>query len=500
MTSVVPKTKLNLAVADAEEAKVWIEEVKKDVASEEVSQGKEATYEKTPSKFDRSEPNFGELPLVKSPEVWTGELANGMKLYGIENNELPLVSFDITIPGGHLLDPIDKSGVSSFMTSMLMEGTINKTSAELEEAIGLLGATINMNSSTEEIRITASCLAKNFDKTLALVEEILLEPRWDEKEFIRLKQALKTSLKGREASPRAIASINFNKLIYGDNTILGLPNSGTLESVDNITLEDLKAHYNNLAPRKASFHITGSITKTSAEKSLSSLATKWNKEGVAIPEITISQKDKTDQLYFIDVPGSKQSVIFIGKLALSATNPEFNNLAYANEILGGGSSGRLFQTLRIQKGYTYGAYSGIRPLQHIAPFIVATSVRSNATLPSLKIIEEMITTYGENFDEDDTETTKTKILKGSTRDYEGLNDKLNILREMSKYNKPASYIEEDQKELVGMSELDFKSIIEKYITENNMIYVVVGDKATQFEEVKKLNKVVTELDINGNRI
>ncbi|PKV51331.1 zinc protease [Aquimarina sp. MAR_2010_214] len=500
MTSVVPKNQLNLAVTDAQEAKVWVEEVKQDVASEEVEQGEEAVYEKTPSLHDRSEPDFGELPLFKSPEVWTGELSNGMKLYGIENNELPLVSFDIIIPGGHLLDPIEKSGMSSFMTSMMMEGTATKTSAELEEAIGLLGASINITSGTEEIRLKASCLAKNFEETIGLIEEILLQPRWDEKEYTRLKQALQTNLKGREASPQAIASINFNKLLYGSQNILGLPNSGTLETTENISLDDIKTHYKNLSPQNATFHIAGNINKSRVKETLSSLASSWNTESVVIPKIEISEKDQAGHLYFIDVPESKQSVIFIGKLALSATNPEFNNLDYANEILGGGSSGRLFQTLRIQKGYTYGAYSVIRAQKNISPFFVVTSVRSNATLPSLKIIEEMITSYGESFSENDAEITKTKILKGSTRDYEALDDKLSILREMSKYNKPASFIEDDQKELIDMSELDFKSVISKHIEEDKMIYVVVGDKATQLEEVKKLNKVVIELDINGNKI
>ncbi len=500
MTSVVPKYQLELAVTGGTEAKVWIEEIKNDVASEEVGQGEEAVYEKTPSTHDRSEPDFGELPLFKSPKVWIGEVANGMKLYGIENNELPLVSFDITIPGGHLLDPIDKSGISSFMASMMMEGTATKTSAELEEAIGLLGATINISSNTEEIRISASCLSKNFEKTLALIEEILVYPRWDENEYKRLKQALQTNLKGREASPQAIAAINFNKLIYGDQNILGLPNFGTLESVEQISLDDLKTHYKKISSKNAKFHVAGNINKDRVEEALTSLAINWNVEGAKFPEIEITTKDQIDQLYFIDVPGAKQSVIFIGKLVLSATDPEYNNLEYANEILGGGSSGRLFQTLRIEKGYTYGAGSGIRSQKHIAPFIVGTSVRANATLPSLKIIEEMIASYGENFNEKDAETTKTKILKASTRDFEGLNDKLRILREMSKYNKPATFIEENQKELVGMTELDFKNIISKYIEENKMIYLVVGDKATQFEEIKKLNKIITEIDIHGHKM
>lgn len=500
MTSVVPKGQLSLAANDASEAKVWIEEVKNNVANEEVGQGEEAVYEKTPSKYDRSEPELRALPLFKSPEVWISQATNGMKLYGIENDELPLASFDITIPGGHLLDPINKSGITSLMTDLMMQGTANKTAAELEEAIGLLGASINIYSTSEEIRITGSCLSKNFEKTLALVEEIILHPRWDQNEFDRLKQALETNLKGREANPRAIASMNFQNLIYGDHHIFGIPSSGTLESVQNISLSDIKNHYKLLGAKKATFHIAGSIKKEQVEKALVSIASSWNTDSMAIPEYPTPENEVSNKLYFIDVPNAKQSVIYIGNLALSANDPDFNKLIYANEILGGGSSGKLFQTLRIEKGYTYGAYSRINRQNNVSPFVISTSVRANATLASLKIIEDMVSDYGKNFGKEDAETTKTKILKGSTRDFEGLGDKLRILREMSKYGKPASFVENSQKELVAMNAVDFKNIIAKHIQEDKMIYVVVGDKATQFDELKKFNKPVVELDIHGNKI
>ncbi|WP_426470077.1 insulinase family protein, partial [Salmonella enterica] len=88
-----------------------------------------------------------------------------------ENNEIPLVQFDITIPGGHLLDPEGKAGVASLLSDLMMEGTATKTPAELEEAIGLLGASIGMYSANEDFHITGSCLTKNFEETIALVKE-----------------------------------------------------------------------------------------------------------------------------------------------------------------------------------------------------------------------------------------------------------------------------------------------------------------------------------------
>lgn len=498
MTSVVPKGQKELAVTNATEATVWKEEVKQNVANEEVSQGEEAVYEKTPSKHDRSEPPFGELPLFKAPEIWKGNLENGMATYGIENNEIPLVQFDITIPGGHLLDPQGKAGVANLLSDLLMEGTATKTPAELEEAIGLLGASIGMYTTNEDFHITGSCLTKNYDATIDLVKEIILQPRWDQKEFDRLKQALETSLKGREANPSAIASLTYNKLLYGNEHPFGIPTSGTLETIKDITLEDLKTYYNLLSPKNATFHIAGAITKEQAMEGISKL-NDWNTEAPQVPQYDIASIGTPNTLYFIDFPNAKQSVFNIGKLALAASNEDANNLDFANEIIGGGSSGRLFQTLRIEKGYTYGAYSGIGSSKEKAPYTVRTSVRANATLKSLEIIKDMISSYSENFTDNEVALTKNKVLKANTRALESLGAKLGMLRTISKYDKSENYIEKDQEELVNMTLEDYKKIINAYLQEQEMIYVVVGDKATQLNEVKKLGKPVVELDIYGNK-
>ncbi len=500
MTSVVPKDSADLAVTDAEEASVWIEEVGAMAASEEVSQGDEAIYEKTASSYDRSEPAFGDAPLIEMPDVWTGKMANGLGLYGIENNELPLVNFNIIIPGGHKLDPNGKAGVASLMADLMNEGTATKTAAELEEAVGLLGSSIYIGSGSEDIVISGSSLSRNFAKTMEYVEEMLLQPRWEEAEFNRLKKELETSLKGREANPTAIAAINFNKLIYGDAHSYGVPTNGTLESIKDITLQDLKDFYKNLSPQGANFHVVGNVDEAGAKKALQNISEKWSGDAIVLNEQALPAQDKAGNLYFIDVPNAKQSVLYIGKLAVNANDADAKKLDYANEILGGGSSGRLFQTLRIGKGYTYGAYSRIPERAEKAAFTINSSVRANATLPSLKIVEKMLQTYGSGFTQEDVDLTKNKIIKANTRAFESFGAKLGMLNRISKYGRSLDYVDQDQALLTGMQLEDFKSTINKYVDEKDMVYLVVGDKATQLKEVKKLGKKVIELDIYGNTL
>ncbi|HEY0652040.1 MAG TPA: pitrilysin family protein [Chryseosolibacter sp.] len=499
MTSVVPKSQINLAVNGAEPATVWIEQIVAGVQNENVSRGDEAQIEKTKTKYDRSEPPFGETPLFKMPAIWEGKLANGMAIAGIENNEIPLVSFDITIPGGHSYDALDKSGVASLMAQLMNQGTAKRTPAELEEAIGLLGSSLFFQCTNEEIRLTGNCLARNFEPTLALAKEMLLQPRWDVAEYERLKKALETNLKGQEANAPAIAQRNINKLLYGPSHILGLPVAGTLQTAASITLDDLKKFYQDyISPTGATFHVAGAITKANAEKAITTFATDWAAKPVKGPSYGAPQSAPAGNVYFIDFPEAKQSVLYATRLALPATDPNSSKLDFANEILGGGSSGKLFQTLRVEKGYTYGAYSFVNKSKAIAPFIVSSSVRSNATLPSLEIIQTMLKDYGTNFSENEVSITKNKVLKSNTLAYEALGAKLGMLREVTKYGKSKKFVEEDQKQLMAMTVADFRNVIQTYMNEKDMFYLIVGDKATQLNEVKKLKGKVIEMDLNGN--
>ncbi|RYY41152.1 MAG: insulinase family protein [Chitinophagaceae bacterium] len=501
-TSFVPKGKRGLAVAGSSEAKVWTEPIVQGVANEDVRPGEDAVFAKTKTKNDRSEPPFGPMPLFKMPPVWTGTLVNGIRVLGTQSSELPMINFEIVLRGGHSVDPLEKSGVASLLSSLMMQGTVRKTPEELEAAIDALGASINISAGNEELRLRASCLERNYEATLALVQEILLEPRWDRAEYDRLYKAMQTGIKGREANATAIAALNFNKLLYGPNHILGQPAAGTAETVANINLEDLRNYYQQwITPRLATVHLAGAVGQERALKALARLGASW-KVGIVPPmqAYEIPPQDGAGTLYFIDIPGAKQSVLYVGKLSVSATDADAVGIGYANEVLGVNSSGRLTQVLRIGKGYTYGASSQLARSLERAPFVAVTSVRANATLASLQIIQEMLAQYGISFTDKEVELTRNKVLKGSTLDYETLNAKLGLLGDISKYGRSLRFVEEDQQRLVQMTLADYQRIISQHLNEKDMVYLVVGDKATQLEEVKKLGKKVVQLDIYGNPV
>ena len=277
MTSFVPYGQTSLTVAGAIKAEVFQEQIVANIENEEVSQGDEAVYDKTPTIFDRSEPELSELPLFEMPDVWIENLTNtGIRMHGIENNEIPLVTFDITLEGGHRRDRTEKSGTSVLLADLMMEGTASKTPMQLEEAIGLLGASINIYSTNEEIRISATCLAKNFEATVSLITEVLLYPRWDQGEYDRLIQKRRTQLKGNESNPTNIAYRNLTKLLYGPDHIYATSANGTLETLEKLTIDDLIDYYEkNISSTLATIHVVGAIKSDQVVKAFEPLDKKW---------------------------------------------------------------------------------------------------------------------------------------------------------------------------------------------------------------------------------
>ena len=504
-TSFVPAGERDLALEGAERATVWIEEVKADVASENVTRGEVGDYEKTPSTYDRSEPPFGELPLLKSPEIWSASYDNGVEIYGIENDETPLVEFTIVLDGGESLDPIAQSGRMGLLASIMNEGTASRTAAEFEQAVGLLGSTLSVDVGAEELVISGSSLARNLPATLALAEELIREPRLTDDAFAKVKQAALTAIKGSEANPNAIAARVFNNRIYGDEHPLGQTLDAAAIAVERLTLDDLRDAHTALAGVDVAIHIAGDVSAPRARDSFKGVAAAFDPGETKPLVFDIPPQDDAGNVFFIDVPGSKQSVLTIGRLAVNATDPDFYRLDFTNEKLGGGISGDFAQVLRIEKGYTYGAGSGIGESLAPRPWLARTSVRANATQASLEIMRDMIGDYGPNFGEADAELTKNKIVKSDTRAFESLNAKVNVLEAISKYDRAVDFVEQRQATLLDMGVDDFKATAGKYFQPDEMIYVIVGDKETQFEPVSAFAETLPggsliELDIYGKRV
>ena len=189
----------------------------------------------------------------------------------------------------------------------------------------------------------------------------------------------------------------------------------------------------------------------------------------------------------------------IGKISLPGSDPNFYAMALVNERLGSGSSGRLFQRLREERGYTYGAYSSFNRRPNQGFFLASASVRANVTREAVELFREILTDYADTFTAEDLEITRTSAIKSRARQYETLGKKISLLENISTLNLPMDYI---QREIDATSQLTLegaKSLIRQHINPGQMIYVVAGDAKTQYPRLRDLGfSTVVLMDREGN--
>jgi zinc protease len=409
-------------------------------------------------------------------------------VYGIKDEEMPVARFELAIEGGRLMDDIAKPGAANLLSEMLLRGTARRTPAELEDALKSLGADISISVRNEHFVLSGRTLARNFAKTIDLVEEILLQPRWDAEELSLRKAAVISEIQSEKVEPNAIAARAFEVVTYGDKHIYSRSPLGTEASVAALTMDDLKRfHAANLAPNIANFRIVGDVDQARVRAALQDLGTRWQKRNVTIPSYPAAQAPAASRVYFYDLPGAKQSIFSFGYPALTRADPNYYPATVANYILGGGGfASRLTQQLREGKGYTYGIGSGFGGGIRHGTFQITSGVRSNVTLEAADLVKSILTDFGSTYSDADLEVTKSFLTKSRSRSFETAGAKLNYLAAIGDYGLPADYPQREQAIVDAMTVEKVKDLSGRYLRPGTMTYVVVGDAATQAKRLEAL--------------
>ena len=479
--SYLPTGQENLAVSGSTLAVVELEDVATQAMNTEGGELVDAEdYERTPSNIDRSvEPGLlSNTPTLPELALWSDRLPNGLHVNGMNYSALPLVSFLITIKGGMLLDDINKIGVASLNAQLMNEGTALRTAEQLEEDIAALGASISISAGIESTTIYGAALLRNFPEVLKIVEEMITQPRFDEEKFALRKERAIASLRQGEMQPSSVGSNVARKLLYGKESILGYSPQGTIESVNSITIDDIKEYYAKaILPADASFNFVGNLSSAQLMNLLAPLATHWNGSAINIPEIDNTQKSYPSRLFFVDFPDAPQSYILILKTTnVSMAKTDYYPMIIANYGIGGSPSAELFSVLRQQYGYTYGAYSNISAMNYYTVFQASSDVQSSATKHSLELFKEIITDYPNSIlDEAKLERTRNTMLQANTRAYETPSQLLNVLNNISQYGLPFDYVKQQENVLRNITLQQVRDVYNRLVDEKELIYVVAGD-------------------------
>ena len=462
-------------------------------------------YVKATDTFDRSkQPGAGPNPVVKVPVIWQDKLANGLKLIGTKNTELPVTTMLLTIEGGHRLEqPMpDKAGVASLTAQLLNEGSEKYTGEELSDALDRLGSTVQVFAGDDNTTVYVQSLSKNLPATLALLDQRLLHPRFDPADFDRLKKQALQNIANQVTQPVVIANNAYARLLYGSGSIMSVPAIGTTASVGSLTLDDVKQFYQQYYSPSVSFlTVVSDQDQAAVEPSLSFLKS-WQAKPVTLPVAgAVTQPEKT-KIYFIDKPGAAQSEIRVGylsPLAYDATG-DYYRAYLSNYLLGGAFNSRINLNLRENKGYTYGANSGYRGTRYFGPYTAQAGVRADATAASVKEFMTEIQNYRNGISDEELAFLQASVGQSDALKYETGLQKANFLSRLVEYNLQPDYVNQQSAILKALKKEDVQASAQKYLPADKMYIVVVGDRAKAFPALGELGYDVQELTTEGQPV
>jgi zinc protease len=366
--------------------------------------------------LDRTKvPPPGPSPALRVPDWTKTQLSNGATLIVSERHNLPLISFTITFVGGsNQFESESKHGVAAMTSSMLTEGTATKTGDQLSDALQLLGTNVSAGVGAEEGSIGFVSTSKNFEPTLAILADMMLNSGFPADALERLRGRTLVNLTQAKDQPNVIGAQVFARVLYGAAHPYG--QRPTEASIKAITRDDVvafsKAYFQ---PGRAIITVVGDTTAARAKSSIEKGLAGWSKAGdkpsFNYPKVPELQPAK---IYLVDKPGSAQSVVTIGLPGPPRNTPDYFALQVLNTILGGQFQSRLNANIREQKGYSYGVNSVFGFGKGPGPFRAGGAIFSAKTDAALiEFMKELKGIEGDRpITDEELKTAKDNLIQG----------------------------------------------------------------------------------------
>ena len=494
--SVVPKGQVQLAAAEQ-----TFERPVRNIHVETVDVAGEEAFTSAPSSFDRSVmPKAGDAPVVEVPDYWEAELANGIKILGVTSTETPTVTLTLGMDGGMLLDSEGKAG-TAYLTALLMNETTKHYSNEaLASELAKLGSSIRFSTAGRYSQVYVSTLTKFLDETLALLKEKLFNPAFTEEDFERMKERVVQGLQQQAKTPSSLARRARDLILFGEDNRVSLPDEGTLETVQSITLDDVKTFYKNYySPDKASIVAVGNLSKKNMVETLDFIG-QWQGNAYEFADYSDFPQYNQNQIFLIDSPEAVQSVVYIvdRSLPFDATGDHFKS-RLMNFPLGGAFNSRINLNLREDKGFTYGANSGFVGGKTLGWFEVSTDLTAANTGEGIKEILGEIERYrSEGVEKAEIDFMRNAFTLSDALEFETPTSKARFLRQLLSYGLEKGYREAQLDIINNIDKESIDALAKQYLNIDKMQIIVVGDKAKILPQLNALSMPIIELSVEGN--
>lgn len=432
----------------------------------------------------------------KLPAYEKFKLANGLTVYLMEQHEVPVISVSAILPAGAIYDG-EKAGLASLTAVSLKHGTKNFSKAKLDEELDFLGASVNTYASKESAGLSAKFAAKDRERILAIIRDLLLEPVFDTAEFSKEKKRLLVSLEQQKESPRSVIGSYFDKFLYGDH-VYGNIVQGKPGTVSGLTTADLKAFYTaNYRPDGSAISVAGDFNAKEMRAKITALFSGWKKGPKTTGNAASAPiaKPAENRVLLVNKDDARETTFYIGAPGIARNNPDFVAIDVINTLFGGRFTSMLNDELRVNSGLTYGASSRFSALKNGGSFVISTFTAGKSTEPAIdKALEVLNRLHKEGIDEKSLTSAKNYVKGQFPPRYETAGQLAGLMTQMFWYNFDESFINNFEKNVDGLNLDKAKEIIAKYFPKDKLQFVLVG-KAADIRKIAEKYGKVTQVEI-----
>ena len=437
------------------------------------------------------------LREVRLPAIAESTLPNGMKLYLLENHELPTVRGTALIRTGNLFDPADKVGLATLTGSLIRGGgTTSKPADQIDEDLENIAASVESRIGESSASVSFSTLKERTDEVLATFRDVLTSPRFsqDKLDFERLQ--LRSGIARRNDEPHSVTQREFGDAVYGrDNAFGWLTEYATL---DNIKRDDIVAFYKRyFFPANTILAVQGDFSAPEMKAKIEKLFAGWNEKQSPVPAFPAVTNKAKPGIRLATRPDVTQTSFAMGHLGGQLNDKDYPALEVLSSILGGGFHSRLFLKVRTALGYAYDiSASWGAGFDHPGILDISGSTKSASTAETMKaIFEEIRRIQTDQVTEDELQSAKDTVANGFVFNFDTPAKTLNRLLTYRYYGYPDDFIFQYQKAIPQVTRADILRVAKQYIDPSKFVIVAVGNPKDFGTPLSSLNLPVTDLDL-----
>ncbi|MGB0494856.1 MAG: M16 family metallopeptidase [Kangiellaceae bacterium] len=428
------------------------------------------------------------------PEYKKLTLKNGLTVYLMEQNEVPLVDIRMVTKAGAINDG-RQYGLANMTGDALSLGSGKLSKKEIEDLFAFHGANLGGGVSLESASTSLSIASKDVDKLLPIFRDIVIKPRFDESEFDKQKKRYIDQLKQSRERPRNVIGSAFNKMYYGDHPY-GNPIEGDASTIEKITLDQVKSFYTNFySANNSALIIVGDFKTKKMVKKIKRLFKSWKSKNIVETDLSKFNSQKEANVWLINKDDAIETTFMIGGKGIPSNHKDKVAIQVINTLLGARFTSWLNDALRVNSGLTYGARSRFNSESQFGNFVISTFTKTETTFDAIDLaLKTYKRLWTEGIDQETLESAKTYVKGQFPPRYETSGQLARLLSNMWSLDLDDSFINDFQKNVDSLNVEKANKIAQENFPQDNLQFVLIG-KASDIKEQATSYGKIKEMDI-----